>query len=467
MRTEPVRTERLLDCGWCLIGRLHQWLSVWPVGSTDRSELSRLIGDVQILWASADDLNLKRLARTCLAIEQFLERCCATLVEPEAILLSEITAGIAGLQDLLLGLEATREEPGFSNLASLCELERRVHTGPWLTTDRTDDLTSEQEIGVPRAIICSEPAAHSGVISSTELILDRTVEYSNPAVFANRIELPMLAMLEEFVVKVDETCQRLHENVSRDEAPYATTTSRLEHLAKTTRQLFEEMTQSIRGNNVPDVGDHPEVGTGSDHLIGNPLTFASFANEQNLALSDPENGELAPGRPGDSPPFSAGNFSSAGRFNADTSEFRKDKLSIVENLPPSDEMPLATDVAVSPRVLIVDESLFFRHLIGLALRSSGYECEALDPSKYDHCSLLNATSIRAILISSNVSVELARLISDLRLSHHKTVVGLTMYETDECICEVDASVMKTQLGQLVAVLDSLLGSSHADDRKIA
>ncbi len=455
MQTEPVRTERLLDCGWSLIGRLHQWLSVRPLGSTDPGELSRLICDVQILWASADDLNLKRLARTCLAIEQFLERCCATRVEPEAILRAEITLGIAGLQDLLLGLEATREEPGFSNLASLCELERRVHTGQWSTTHRTDDATSEPEIGAPLAMICSEPAAHSGVISSSELIIDGTVEDSNPVVFANRIDLSMLSMLEEFAVKVDETCQRLHENVSRDEAPYATTTSRLEHLAKTTRQLVEEMTQSIRGNNVPDVGDHLEDATFSDRLIVNPVPLTSFAIEQNLALPQIHPIESTPTMlPGVS-------------LNAGTSEFRKDNRSMIENLQPSYEMPLETYVAVSPRVLIVDESLFFRHLIGLALRSSGYECEALDPLKYDHGSLPNATSVEAILVSSNVSVELARLISDLRLSHHKTVVGLTMYDTDECSCEVDAKVMKTQLGQLVAVLDELLETSQANERKIA
>ena len=443
MQRDPARIEHLLDHGWFLIGQLHRWLSKWPLESTNRDASIDLIRGLQLLWAKADDLDLKRLARNSLALEQFLERFCARKLEFTSEHLKDMTAGIGSLLDLLLGFEATCEEPALMDVESLQKLERHALQGFLSDEAQTTIEILANAHDVSTALVRSIPIVMTPApvpsIAESRLVQDQ-------------FGRSLLAMLEQFVVKVDETCHRLHARVLADKAPYFTTTSRLEYLAQSTRELVEQMTHQSLESALEKI-DEP-----SERLI--PW----------LSL------EVSLPRLEDSPPLLAVARSTHEVLHATTLEERNgaadnesqsvQELSIVEYSLSRHRQEHAN---VRPRlVLIVEESLFYRHLIGLALQSAGYESLAVESMASGLDALGQSPQFCAILVSSTMSPEMSHVIERSRSTQGTKVIGLTMPDPVEfSAVEFDAQVAKSQPAQLIAVLNRLLNSSSDEPRKIA
>lgn len=126
--------------------------------------------------------------------------------------------------------------------------------------------------------------------------------------------------------------------------------------------------------------------------------------------------------------------------------------------------------APSESILILEESLFYRHLLQMALRSSGYETESIEPLVGESFSATRELLVpcRVILVTSTASSAMAVPIQEFRHSMEVKVIGLKVSDQDEAFgVELDACVVKSLPQQLISVLDQLLNSDSDRPRKIA
>ena len=377
LQLEPARIESLLDHAWRLISQLRQWFAAWSLGSTDHDGLVELIRNLQLFWIKADDLELKRLARNSLAIEQFLERFCAGKLELTSENLNDVTAAVGSLQDLLLGLEAMREEPLITDLASLQKLERDTLKGFW-------SETSKRTIEV--ALVAND-VAHGAVTAHP---------------LPNRLE----------VVPTPS------------------------HPRLTSETLFNELKPFVEKSSSASVDLSSSAATGPwPAAIRHVLSVREFQAAPDLIrISD--NSIV------DTPPDAS---IQAGSETIDVPESVEEAIEF-------------------RRVLIIEDSLFYRNLIGMALRSVGYDSDSIKSDANDFARIQNerASGYCAILIGEPVTPEIADKVMSCRTSNGVPVIRLMTSDNDQSFpFTVDASVTKSNPRQLIAALNHLLNPTSS------
>ena len=378
LQLEPARIESLLDHAWRLIGQLRQWFAAWSLGSTDHDGLVELIRNLQLFWIKADDLELKRLARNSLAIEQFLERYCAGKLELTSENLDDVTAAVGSLQDLLLGLEAMREEPLITDLASLQKLERDTLKGFW-------SETSKRTIEV--ALVASDLVPDTVTAHPLPIRLEVVPTQSQPRLMSE-------TSLSEL--------KPIAGNSSASNVDLSSSTA-TRHLSAAIRHVL-----SVREFQVaPDlirIADNSIIDTPSDASIETSLETIDVPEPVHEAI-----------------------------------ELR--------------------------RVLIVDDSLFYRNLIGMALRSVGYDSDSIKSDANAFASIQNERlpDYCAILIGEPVITEVADAIMSFRTANDVPVVRLMTSDNDASFpFTADVSVSKSNPRQLITALNQLLNPKSSE-----
>lgn len=426
---DQARVEFLLDDGWVLVGRFHQWLSEFPALKNGRESVVELIDGLQRLWAMSDDLKLKRVSRICVGLEQLLERFCSrSLVFSAEELKDVLTANVSTLQEVLLGLEATREEPELPDAEGVRKLERFSLQTIWRPVTDMIPVAAEQP-SVPFELIV-ESVDKTLLIPHVEPVVERD------AIDQHDVDDGLLTMLEEFVAQLDETCHRLHVRMVADQTPYVTTTSRLEHLAASTRELVEQMLQRTRG----------EMPSQEILTLHQPMSVPALPISQPNPTTDS---------------FVANDLASS--MTNDTIDLDETTEFLFTDLPSDVSVvcePAPPVAAPVQRVLVVEESLFYRHLICMAVQSAGFEPSMAESVGQGLQLLEQSHDFSAILISEIISADLAQLIADRRQTDGLKVVGLTQTDRSSQVMEgVDGHVVRTQPQQLVQILSILLNKS--------
>lgn len=432
--------DAFLDDGWGLIGQLHRWLSGWPHSAYDRVELVDLIGQLQSLWSMEDDLELSRLSRTTLALEQLLERFCSRTLEFDAELLADLTAATQVFQDLLLGFEATREEPAFSGLELIVKLERHVRR-----PHRSDIFHTNTEAGKASTPSVTERSSVAAV-SSSQLTADASAATA-PISIEPTIQPSVIAMLEQFVTKLDDTCHRLHARMLRDETPYITTTSRLEHLSQVTRDLVEQIARAAQGSG-PFVPGEFMIRTESSLAV---------AEESLLRVTSESPVELMP-------PPALPRLTDAVRETPRLPQVESISIEskILRQVGPDHS------VSISNRILVVEESLFYRHFIRIALETAGYEPVVPETIEEGRKHLDSATNFCAILASAKTAAILSDALNKARHRQGvKTVLLTTASNSESVACEFDDRVSVSHPQRLIAAIERLLGQSPNESRRPA
>ena len=354
MQMEPARIETLLETGWGLVGQLHQWLSTWPRFDHDQDELAELICDLQLFWVKADDLSLKRLARTSLALEQFFERLCAKKLVVTSEHLKDVKAGVASFEDQLLEFEATGDDSAFPNFESLNRLEKQTLKAFWSeAAKRTIDVVTHGKTPIAVITAASEPTPIPRLEFDGIRFLSRPRMTLNPRLVPEFPELSPVGLLEHHEVNIEET-------------------------------------------------DRPSNEFGAD----------------------------------ESPPDAGSNVSDGD--------------------------------ANSNRVLIVEESLFYRHLIEIALTSAGYETETMPETLFESTGTADTAlrGYRAVVLTATASATLSSRILD-RDSRQKVIGLKSTVQEEHFDIVVDACVMKSQPLKLILALKQLLDPTNGEPRKIA
>ena len=114
------------------------------------------------------------------------------------------------------------------------------------------------------------------------------------------------------------------------------------------------------------------------------------------------------------------------------------------------------------RVLIVENSLFYRNLIGMALRSVGYDSDSIQSDSNAFEAVQNERSLEycAILVGEPVTTEVADAIVRYRTANGTPVIRLMTSDSDETFPFIaDESVSKSNPRQLIALLNHLLNPS--------
>ena len=372
MQLEPARIESLLDNAWRLISQLRQWFAAWSLGSTDHDGLVELIRNLQLFWIKADDLELKRLARNSLAIEQFLERFCAGKLELTSENLNDVTAAVGSLQDLLLGLEAMREEPLITDLASLQKLERDTLKGFW-------SETSKRTIEV--ALVAND-VAHGAVTAHP---LPNRLEVVPTQSHSRLTSETLLNELKPFAERSSISGVDLSSSAATGPWPAA-----MRHVLSV--REFQVAPELIR------ISDNSTIDTPSDSGVQTGLKTIDVPEPVQEAI-----------------------------------ELR--------------------------RVLIVEDSLFYRNLIGMALRSVGYDSDSIKSDANAFASIQNGRlpDYCAILVGEPVTTEVADEIMSYRAANAIPVIRLMTSGNDESFpYTVDESVPKSNPRQLIVLLNRLL-----------
>jgi len=411
---DQARVEFLLDDGWNLIGRLHQWLSRLPAAPADQASYLELIGRLQTFWAAADDLELTRIARASLCLEQVLERFCATGLQISEVRLQILTAGVGTFQELLLAFEATREEPVDCDMVELLQLERQML------------LTVPVEQPATPALVVETPSS-AEVNPVVPVAADQPVV---PAPIERSLNRKLVTMLDRFATKLDDACQRLHRRMVADESPYVTTTSRLEHLSKATRQLARKL--RVRTKLIPWAS------------AGRQTIEAPMLNQRNdsLALASTATNAHSIARLDDT------------RLNSETT------LQI-------DELPSVGMAEAARQVLILEESLFYRHLITIALRSSGYQTVTVDLKSEGLFELDQVNKVDAIVLGSKLTAEILDAVQRYREYQGGKVIVLSSSDSEPLPFDVDDQVTKSHPQQLINALDRCFATESDELRKTA
>ena len=443
---EQSRIEPFLDHGWGLIGRLHHWLSKWPCAADDQDTTIDVIRGLQSFWASCDDFGLSRLARTSLALEQLLERFCAQTLEFTSERLCDVTSGVASLQELLLGFEATRAEPEFENVRTVLRLERHAQQAIWSPPNSKVCDSIHQTAESPLTLVSSNtPIIDSDIAPTLSIVTTATAMETEIAIQEKPFDQTLLAMLEEFVVKIDDTCHMLHVRMIAEDAPYVSTTSRLEHLSRSTRELVREIAHGANAIESTPIEDSIELPT--IHAFSAPLLVTEAVTES--------------------------------QTKANGSHLLLESVSIIgEAIPPEIAPPTIQPVIHEPvvvesntrpkRVLIVEESLFYRQLIGMAVQSAGFEPCTAETVAQGIDFLKQSCDFKAILIGTLINTEFSQAMDRSRIIYGAKVIGLLASDHDDRDgTGVDERVPRSNPLQLISTLNRVLNEAPDPIRKSA
>lgn len=359
---ESARIETLLDQGWSLIGQLHQWMSIRPQPKHDQDDLVELIAGLQSFWSKADDLDMKRLARSSLILEQFFERLCAQTLEVETEYLEDLSDGITGLEDLLLEFEATGDEPVISHLDALLRLERRTSRKYSIApTSKTIEISAIDSVP-SRALTRVEPSGITSHHTATAPIVIPDVDLMETSERRSGLEMTKAPLrIEQTLVQKSE-----RRGISRLV------------VSKTVSSLVADKTEPIAA-----------------------LDSSTMTDQSNS-------------------------------------------------------------------ILILLESLFFRHLIELALQSAGYAVEVFDTADSKADSQVLILNYRAVLVTPSTASQRIEQIRQSRELGAIKVIGLRATDQHEPFpVDLDACVLKSKPQQLISVLDQLFNPSADFTRRIA
>ena len=229
-----------------------------------------------------------------------------------------------------------------------------------------------------------------------------------------------------------------------DEAPYVTTTSRLEHLAEQTRTLAEQILREVHSTRSDIIKFERENPPCSFTLtIEQPRVEATYpVHRAVISHVEPVH------RLDDASQLKR--LTSTGNDESRTSN--------------STNLPAATDRA---RVLIVEESMFYRHLFGIAVQSGGYEPLIAETVAQGLDALLKATECSESW-SAMISPAMVVAIEQRRRTGQLKVIGMTLPGQEKVpVADLDARISKMHPQQLVAALDKLLIDSRDRPRKSA
>ena len=433
VRMDKARIDIFLDEGWCLIDQLHRWSSKSPETADHGTELIILICDLQKLWSLADDLQLTHLSRTILAIEQIFERVCARSMSLCSERYSDVASGIEGLQELLLGFEATGEEPSSTNIEAI----KRIEKWTKLATPEHRSLAMRDSIIASNVLESTNSNPSFSIVPLTSSAID-------VAAIQTSVDHSHVLQLEEFTAKLEETCRCLHARILADEAPYVTTTSRLEYLAEKTRTLVEQILREVRS-----------IGSAKVESETTPPTFNTAAEHSKIFEDDSPN------------PLSI--------LHSEPLRLI-DESPQIEHHPPSDDGSLSSIstahevIRDSHRILIVEDSLFYRQLFAIAVHSIGYEAIFAESVAQAVDMLQTTIDICAILVGSPMTPAMVDAIEHCRSTNRVKVIGLTIRDQDTlpiANLELDAQVPKMHPQQLIGALNQLLVDLPDPTRKIA
>ena len=122
------------------------------------------------------------------------------------------------------------------------------------------------------------------------------------------------------------------------------------------------------------------------------------------------------------------------------------------------------------RILVVEGSLFYRHLIQLALQSAGYEVESVAPMASDFLGMTieSLACYPAIFLTAELTQEAAAKIEQARRTSSVKLIGLQGTDQSEPFpLECDAFARKTKPQLLIMVLEELQNSTAKTARKTA
>jgi hypothetical protein len=144
------------------------------------------------------------------------------------------------------------------------------------------------------------------------------------------------------------------------------------------------------------------------------------------------------------------------------------RRSAIADEPVEIESEVPVSVVESNSILILEESLFYRHLISMALQCAGYDSVALEPLRDEASAQDLDLNYRAILVTSSVTIRMHEQIQRSRDASNPFVIGLKANDQDDQFdVELDAIVLKSKPQQLVSVLSQLLKGATDFPRKIA
>ena len=138
--------------------------------------------------------------------------------------------------------------------------------------------------------------------------------------------------------------------------------------------------------------------------------------------------------------------------------------------PASTAIALTSTAVPLNRILVVEGSLFYRHLIQLALQSAGYEVESVAPTASDFLGMTVASlaCYPAILLTAEITQETAAKIEQARKTSSVNLIGLQGTDQSEQFpLECDAFARKTKPQLLITVLDELQNPTTEAARKTA
>jgi hypothetical protein len=138
--------------------------------------------------------------------------------------------------------------------------------------------------------------------------------------------------------------------------------------------------------------------------------------------------------------------------------------------PASTAIALTSTAVPLNRILVVEGSLFYRHLIQLALQSVGYEVESVAPTASDFLGMTVASlaCYPAILLTAEITQETAAKIEQARKTSSVNLIGLQGTDQSERFpLECDAFARKTKPQLLITLLDELQNPTTEAARKTA
>ena len=138
--------------------------------------------------------------------------------------------------------------------------------------------------------------------------------------------------------------------------------------------------------------------------------------------------------------------------------------------------PASTAIALTStrvpfnRILVVEGSLFYRHLIQLALQSAGYEVESVAPTASDFLGMTveSLACYPAIFLTVEIQQEMAGKIEQARRTSSVKLIGLQGTDQGENFpVDCDAFARKSKPQLLITVLEELQNSTAQAARKTA
>jgi CheY-like chemotaxis protein len=267
-------------------------------------------------------------------------------------------------------------------------------------------------------------------------------------------------MLEQFVIKLDDTCYQLHARMVADETAYVTTTTRLAHLIQVTQELVGQLGDRSHTTAVISSTDSllPRKTKSADTVKAATLQVAKkIAPSLDEAKVDDVQG-VAIVKPIEAPPASI-------------------QLAPIEKAPVQ-QAPVNAPVNLLReeiefrrelrRVLIVEPSMFYRQMIGMAVKTMGYDADAVETAQSGVAALAQPKQFCAVLVDAIVAPAMAEVLAECRRDHGIKVIGMTSTSAEGSESKVhDDLVAKSNPRQLREILTRLMNDAAGDARKSA